>query len=248
MKFIRRKKGSGNKLSGWRVTDRGFDQTECAELIDQILAGLMRDKQLFSLADASYLSTPTVLKRYDGRQLVIDRTDDWPAGKVQIRVLFKDPERLWNYFDVKVLRTTGEDIITSRPQVVHRVQRRDHYRLLVPEGSSVAFVANGQAHGDFFVQDISAGGALLATKQRPPLEVGAGLEQLRISLPAKVEELAPYNPNLLIGAARVLHKSYDERREFVRFGVEFKLDETEREEIAKVVRRLELEMLRKWAE
>ena len=246
--FIRKKTESGNNLSGWRAIKGGFEMTGSADMINQAVIRLIKERTLLTLADSTYISSLTVLKDFDGTSLVVDRVDNWPDNKKNIRIIFKDHEKLWSHFDVEVKKITDEDIITSFPAYLYRLQRRDYYRLLAPKGSKVTFTFEEKKYEGFFTLDISAGGMLISTTKRPPLNIDDTLENVRIFFPAieNGDELHQDEHVFHVPRGKVIYILKDGDMRFHKIGVAFIINDLLRDEIMMFIRQRELELLRKW--
>lgn len=248
MKFIRRKSDSSNKISGWQLDKNGFEKTYSPEFVSEAITRLLKDRILLSLASKDYQSSITMLTDFDQKQLVFDKPEDWPETQSIIRVIFKDAEKMWSHFDVNVLHATRDSVITTKPKALFRLQRRDHYRMLTPRGSSASFVFEGKKYEGFYAHDISAGGMMLCTKKRPQLKLDDIISELSITLPAveNSSDLFPGEFVFHIPMAKVIHIYQNDQIHFLRFGLSFMINKQIEEDIVKHIRQLELETLRKW--
>lgn len=225
---------------GWVTSASGMHTTTSAEIIQNTLAKLKTERQLVTLAHKGYMSGKTVILEYNTRQLQIDKPLDWPGTQTQLRILFKDAEKLWNQFLVKVLEVKGNQLVTSFPAELSRLQRRANYRVKVPRGSLVDFTHQEVFYEELVVRDISANGALFCSERKIALPEGSVISDIAMTFPSSGFDDAYVN----IRTGRVRRVFKDEARR-VCFGVQFELTRNEEDALLQYVRQRERELLRR---
>ena len=226
----------------------GYEVTQSPGIILKTLELLKTGKLIVSILCRGYQSGSTLLYDFDEQNIYIDKPKDWTPDNKKFRVVFRNEAMVWMHF-VTVVRGSSDDALKcAMPRELFMLQRRSHYRVLLPRNSRVSFLYNKEPC-ELDVKDLSAGGLLMYSKFDTEIpQHGSYLKDLVLSIPC--EEKMPGVEN------DVLTIEIDEAeivREFVRqqhpilfcYGVRFYLTGTEEEKVLRYVRQRELEVLRK---
>ncbi len=227
--------------TGFAPYGNGYEYTESRQIIARKLA-MVRDERLpIVIVHEKYQSGPCILVDFNDSRLLIDKPRDWPGKRKTIRVIFRDKARLWNHFYCKVMQATKDTLVTTFPAQFFLLQRRQHYRVEAPRGSTVSFGYKERQIDGLEVKNISAGGLLMCS--RSPLEFPpqADIHDLLIALPVKDAS----EPLLLTCRKATIVRSEEiKHSKSVCFGVEFQPTAKEEDALIRYVRQRELEVLR----
>jgi len=243
MVFNRTKASEQKMRMGWVALPNGAHATTSPAIITQTLKAIIRERLFLTLLIEGYQSGKSALVDFDEQTLTIDRPSDWPGHRGMLKLLFKDKENLWNQFLVKVLEERKDVLVTSFPAKQLRLQRRASYRVEVPRGSRAMFLYKGELQRNFYVQDISAEGAMFFSPgRRSPLSQGDTIADIALTFPSET----PKTPNTIINVrlGRIMRVFTNEQGE-VCYGVRFELTHGEEEQLLQYVRQRERELLRK---
>lgn len=233
---------SSNTHKGWHSEESGYDVTTSPEIISQTLAMLKQKRLFLVVLHKGYQSAGTILIDHNKRHLQIDKPVDWPGTETKIRVVFKDTAKLWNHFTVTVLGVKDDLIHTSRPSKLYRLQRRAHFRVSTPSGSTVSFTHKGTTFSDLELLDISAGGIQACSNKRLALSgESETISNINIYLPPTADIA---ENTLAIQTGTVVRAHRNEELHSSRYGITFEYSQNEEELLLKYVRQRELEMLR----
>lgn len=246
------KKGS----SGWIVLENGHEKTDSYDLIKQTLAQLKQKHTFIVLLQKGYQSASTVLISFDNQSLIIDKPVDWPDLK-NIRVVFKDETKVWNYFTVSIAEAAQDTLKTDFPIELFRQQRREHFRVSVPANITGTFLHNKKEYKNVVIGNLSIGGVMFClpasahslafneletitniSMNIPTLKSNAGKKSFPYTGPGQDE-------GLVISKGIVVRSFYDKAQKKICLGLKFHLRPKEEETLLQYIRQLELEELRK---
>lgn len=233
---------------GWVAMDGGYEVTQSAGIIRKSLAYLKKGRIIIILVCKGYQSGSTLLFDFDGQSLFIDKPKDWTPDNNKFRVIYRNESMVWMHFVTQVQEATADALKCALPQELFMLQRRNHYRVILPRGSQVSFLY-AKKECAFEVKDLSASGILMYSKFDTGFpRHGAHLRNLLLSVPCqdKIPGVENGILSILIDEAHVV-------REFVRqqhptlfcFGIFFTLSGPEEEKVLRYVRQQELAVLRK---
>jgi c-di-GMP-binding flagellar brake protein YcgR len=230
----------------WQPLEDGREMTNSRQIITNSLSWLKSKRILLTLLHRGYQSGGTMLIGYDHQQLVIDRPGDWPNTSPQVRVLFKDRGKIWNYFTVAVNGATSDSLLLQIPQTICRLQRRAHFRVETPRGCEASFMHKGTTYANLSVQDLSAGGMQVCSKTRLALLPEDKITAISLFLPGGNTLLKKNDPPDLVLKIRkgCLARVTEEESTFC-YGISFTFSQNEEKLLLSYVRQLELELLRK---
>ncbi len=233
---------------GWVSMEGGYEVTQSPGIILKTLELLKTGRLIVSLLCRGYQSGSTLLYDFDEQNIYIDKPKDWNPDNNKFRVVFRNEAKVWMHFVTVVKEITKDALRCHVPKELFMLQRRSHYRVLLPRESRVTFKYNNENH-DFKVKDLSAGGMLMYSQFDTDIpQHGNHLKDLILSIPCHEKIPGVENDILIINI-----DEGDVVREFVRqqhpmlfcFGVRFYLSSTEEEKVLRYVRQRELEVLRK---
>jgi len=231
-----------NTSKGWQTEASGYDVTQSPKIISQMLT-MLKSKRIFVvIIHKGYQSGSTILVDLNERGLQIDKPLDWPGTETMIRVVFKDAAKLWNHFTVKVLGVKDDLLYTTRPIKLSRLQRRSHFRVETPRGSTVSITYHNTTFSALDLLDISAGGMQTCSHVRLPVSGdGDMINNISIQLQPTANTGATF---LSIKKGLVVRALRNEEQHTFCYGITFDCSQNEEELLLKYVRQRELEMLR----
>ncbi len=233
---------------GWVSMEGGYEITQSSGIIRKNLEHLKKRRVIINLICKGYQSGSTLLFDFDEQSIFIDKPKDWNPDNNKFRVVFRNEAMVWMHFVTMVRATTDDALQCTLPRELFMLQRRGHYRVLLPRESKVSFMYNNELC-DFDVKDLSVGGILMYSKFDNEIpQHGKYLKKLLLSVPCHEKLPGAENGILTIEVAEA-----EVVREFVRqqhpmlfcFGVCFCLTGTDEEKVLRYVRQRELEVLRK---
>ena len=231
-------------LRGWVTHGSGYEMTRCRPIIAKRLKELKQRKIPIVLVHEKYQSGYTLLLAFKDKHLLIDKPLDWSGSYNSIRVIYRDPNGLWNHFYGKVVKSDSDTLYVTAPSTYYILQRREHYRVEPPSGSVAAFLLKKTLYSNITIKDISAGGMLLMTPREIPLEADDSLEEIMLTLPL---EEGNYSATLLCGRGELIRVSHDPQKGIYMLAVKFDASDREIDAIIRYVRQRELDLLRKAA-
>jgi len=227
--------------AGWVLKDAGYELTTSTAIIQSLLGTLKKERQFITLFHKGYQSFGTTLEKITGTECVIDKPRDWAGTPDKIRVSFKNASKVAHHFYTYVTSTTRNNLHLELPKKMYRLQRRSHYRVDLPTGSSATFMYNGKKC-KFNIQDISSSGMLIYTK----------IDEEISKYITKVESISvlPSLPDdnefaLKIEKGEIVRGTYNKRHKIFFYGVHFFPTSREAETIMNFIRKRELLILRK---
>ena len=123
-----------------------------------------------------------------------------------------------------------------------RLQRRSSYRVETPNGSVALFLYKGALQRDFYVQDLSAEGAMLYTQVRmSALTTGDTIIDIALTIPSGGKGPVTY---INIRQGRVM-RTFENEQGDICYGIQFDLTHNEEEVLLQYVRQRERDLLRK---
>ena len=235
---------SSAAAAGFVPYGNGYEYTESPAIIRRKLA-MVRDERLpIVVVHEKYQSGPCILVDFSESRLRIDKPRDWPDRSRSIRVIFRDKNNLWNHFYCKVVQTTKDTLVTTFPSQFFVLQRRQHYRVEAPSGSTVSFTYKDRLYDGFLVKNISAGGLLMCSRTPVEFPPQADIGELVITVPLADE---PEPLTLFCRKAAIVRSESRPRAKLSCFGVEFQPTAKEEDALIRYVRQRELEILRRTA-
>jgi c-di-GMP-binding flagellar brake protein YcgR len=206
----------------------------------------LRDEHVpLTILSKGYQSGMTVLIKFGSQALMLDKPRDWPAALSLIRVAFKDAAKLWTHFSVKVIAVQNDTLVTSFPEALFVLQRRDNFRVEVPPGSTVVFLHANEEITDAQIVNISIGGLLVALSKKCTIPQGATLKRVRCFFPGESGTPAGEPLLLEVNAADVVRIAPSDQPDRYCIGLCFRPNVRQEDEIQRYVRKRELDMLRK---
>lgn len=228
---------------GWVPYGNGYEVTESEKLIGNRLLKMKQKRLPIVIVHEQYQSGNSILVDLSPTGLLLDKPRDWPGVQSNIRVIYRDPQGLWSHFHCQVTKTTHDTLYTTLPSRFFLLQRRQHYRVKVPAGSTVSFLCKSRLFNEFLLKDLSAGGALISHRQNIPLAPGAQLTDLLLTL---ASESAGKPPTIINCAAATVVRAFrnPQEKQFC-YGLKFATGKQEEDQLIRYVRQRELELLRK---
>ncbi len=233
---------------GWVSMEGGYEVTQSPGIIRKNLEYLKKSRIIVNLVCKGYQSGSTLLFDFDEQYVYIDKPKDWHPDNNKFRVVYRNEAMVWMHF-VTLVQDVGEDSLKClMPKELLMLQRRSHYRVLLPRGSMVSFDYNKE-RCEFAIKDLSVGGMLIFSKFDNEIpQHGNTLKNVILSIPCQ-EKM----PGVEDGILTVKVDEAEVVREFVLqqypilfcFGVRFELSSVQEEKVLRYVRQRELEVLRK---
>jgi len=239
-----------NGPAAWIPEENGYERTSSPDLIRQVLITTMKKRRLLTLLAGKYQSGATVFISIDSTTLTIDKPVTWPALK-KVRIVFKDEAKVWNHVTVSVIEVGKDTVKTKFPTELFRLQRRAHFRITPPSGSTLSFLTkSGDPVEDVVIKDIGSGGVMICFDQSsfPAVEERDLLSEIEIFLlpPGPRPDGSQKDPETFYVAQGVCVRTcIDEKTLKKCLGVEFKAEPVEEMKLTQFIRVLELDELRK---
>ncbi|MBU0729087.1 MAG: PilZ domain-containing protein [Proteobacteria bacterium] len=245
MFFKKTKKDKPQGKSEWIPVKAGFEKTRSEAIISQSLDRLMLNRVFITVISKEYQSGSTVLVGCNEHQLLIDRPPDWPetaTGK-HFQIVFKDTRFLWNHFNIQFESATSDTLYFEFPKTLFRLQRRTNYRVPAPIGSKVSFVFDASKKMDAVVLDLSVTGLFVSLSGREAIQKGTEITDISVTLccPGEGNQKFRYT----VGRARVVRSFYNENLRAHCLGLRLDIENKDKEDLLKFIRRQELSLLRK---
>jgi len=239
---------SGTVKNGWVSIEGGYEITQSPAIIISTMKWLQESRAILSLLSKGYQSGATILYKFTGQHVFIDKPKDWPGKKIRVRVVFRNEAKVWMHFITTILAQSKDGLKCSRPKELFMLQRRNHYRVILPQNSRASFVCDNVSF-QLVCKDLSAGGLLMVTRNSVAMQGVSHITDIVLTIPSE----EGFVPEVKGGILNLYIKEADVVREIVQegplplfcHGVRFYCDETEEEKILRYVRQRELEVLRK---
>lgn len=162
-----------------------------------------------------------------------------PDGEISLE--FREKSGVPCVLRTKVIKCTPEGIWAEFPQMIHRVQRRQNFRIDPPSGSEIFFQQQMGEQGSATLLNLSAGGAAFLAKKGLSLSPGDVLHNVELKIPAGDEGLAFSIPEATV---RRIEKEYDYGKSLI--GIEFtSIPDQTRNDLLAYVLRIQREWIRK---
>lgn len=232
---------------GWVAHQAGYDYTRSGHIISHTLNWLREKRVFVSVLHKGYQSGGTIIVEADHQKIVVDKPKDWPATHTSFRVIFRNAAKLWSHFNGVLLSSSANALILKLPEELFILQRRQHYRINLPEGSTATFLYN-QKKCKLNMQDLSAGGMLLCAKNPKDLpQLHHTIKDIIITIPSDDAAAGADNGThrFKIKEGEIVRSFADSRFRRFYLGVSFSPGRTEEERIMKYIRQRELAQLRK---
>lgn len=235
-----RKKRQRVRSSTWVPGQEGIETTHSRRLIQDAFTALEKKRTTLMLSQKGSPSSSTILLGTTDKYLLIDAPVDWKLRDLAVRIQFKGDSNLDYYSDTKIVYVKDEIIYVKMPTLLHRLQRRAHYRVKVPGDSQVVFAR--QPRGDrFTIRDISIGGMLCCGKNRK-LARGMLLKEIDLLLPLAAGQRERKAIRITIPQGRIV-RTYDDRDSgYCCYGIAFECGTREESCLTTYIRQRELEL------
>lgn len=239
----------------WTAEENGKEKTNSSKIIKQSLSTLKQKGRFIVLMQKNYQSGSAILVDFNDQFLTLDKPIDWPGKSKRIRVVFKDEAMVWNYFTAFVVGEGKDTIKTKFPQELFRIQRRSHFRIDMPAGTSALFRTKDASYNNITVGNLSIGGMMfcLADKEFPEgLKDQTEIHDIIINISPQTGQIVSsidadqeHGECVAIAAGIIVRSFSDEDSGNYCLGAKFILNGPEEEKLLKLVRQRELELLRK---
>lgn len=233
--------------SGWVAQQAGYDYTRSEDIISKTLNWLQGKRVFVSLLHKGYQSGGTMIVDANHEKIVVGKPKDWPATHPNFRVIFRNAAKLWSHFNGELLSSSADSLVLKRPEELFILQRRQHYRINLPEGSVATFLYN-QKKCKLNMQDLSAGGMLLSTRTPEGMpQQHHTIKNIILTIPSDDAAAGAENGVLRfkIKEGEVARAFADSKLRQFCLGVRFSPGRPEEERIMKYIRQRELALLRK---
>jgi len=231
----------------WVEFHSGYEYTRSEAIIRYTLNWLKEKRIYVTLYHKGYQSGGTVVIAVTDQRIDIDRPKDWPASHSGIRVIFRNSAKLWTHFNGEVASASADTLFLKFPEELFVLQRRQHFRINLPEGSTATFLYN-KKKCKLNMQDLSTGGMLLSTKTPDEMpEQNHTIKNICITIPSEDAAAGADNAVLhfKIKEAEVVRTFANSKLRLFCLGVKFCPCRTEEDRILKYIRQRELMLLRK---
>ncbi len=162
-----------------------------------------------------------------------------PDGEISVE--FRERSGVPCVFRTKVIKCTPEGIWAEFPQMIHRVQKRQNFRIDPPLGSEILFQQEMGERGSATLQNLSAGGAAFLVKKGFNLSPGDVLRNVELKIPAGDEGLVFSVPEATV---RRIEKEFDYGKSLI--GIEFtSIPDQTRNDLLAYVLRIQRDWIRK---
>ncbi|MBI5558251.1 MAG: hypothetical protein HY885_11500 [Deltaproteobacteria bacterium] len=232
---------------GWVEHHAGYEYTKSELIIRQTLTWLLEKRVFVTIFHKGYQSGGTVVIELSDESLVIDKPRDWPETHATFRVIFRNAAKLWSHFRGELLSASSSSLYVKFPEELFLLQRRQHYRLNLPEGSGVTFLYN-QKKCKLNMRDLSTGGMLLSSRDPQELpQERQTIHNISIAIPSE-DTMAGAENGILrfkIKEGEVVRAFANAKLRLFFAGVRFYPSRQEEDRIMKYIRQRELTLLRK---
>ena len=241
------KKINGPIKAGWVPMEGGYEATQNPEIIAATIKWLKESRTIISLLSKGYQSGGTILYNYTANHIFIDKPKDWPDKKMRLRVVFRNEAKIWMHFVTTIQAQSKDGLLCAPPVELFMLQRRSHYRVILPQGS-VATFAHDKQQIQIPCKDLSAGGMLLVSRDGTDMIDVTHISDISLTIPT--DDIVP---DVVDGILTLKIKEADIIRETIQqspvmlfcYGARFYCPSNEEEKILRYVRQRELEILRK---
>jgi hypothetical protein len=222
----------------WQPSAAGSEKIDAVSIIRTFLGYLQQEGIILSLSYKNHDLGHTVLEEHHHNHLQFTSPRPLPAKPLEIRLFFKYKDKLLHFFDTRLISVAGLQLKTTIPVEIFRIQRRSHYRVDVPLGSSVSF-SNAEQNFAVAVRNVSASGMLLCTKTCHHFQEGAVLSDISFDLLL----LGCRNPfHLQIREGQIVRSTPENGRRC--YGASLRLSQQEENTLWSYIRQRELEILK----
>jgi c-di-GMP-binding flagellar brake protein YcgR len=235
---------------GWVAHHSGYEYTRSGHIISNTLNWLQKKRVFVILLHKGYQSGGTIIIEANHEKVVVDKPKDWPATHTSFRVIFRSAAKLWSHFNGELLSASANSLVVKLPEELFILQRRQRYRINLPEGSMATFLYNHKKC-KLNMQDLSSGGMLLCTKNPKDLpQLHHTIKNIIITLPSDDAAAGAENGLLRfkIKEGEIVRAFANSKLRLFCLGVQFTPNRPEEERIMKYIRQRELAQLRKGIE
>ncbi len=230
---------------GWVADKTGYEFTRSTEVISNTIAWIIEKNSPITLLHKGYQSGKAgFMLEKSARHILIDKPEDWPHSRTNIKVIFRNAANLTCYFTCNVTAAQEETISLSLPDTLYMLQRRAHFRVDLPMNSTATFMYK-KKKCKLNIKDLSAGGMLICDTDNPEIPAkGQLINNISISIPAFAAN--EENAHLLtIHQGIVVRSSIIPQSRLSQVAIQFSVEGTQEEKIMQFIRRRELALLRK---
>ncbi len=224
----------------WEPYEGGYERTRNRAFIETLLTEVKDQGLWVQFVAPDFRSGPTVLLEIYKDELIFDLPRPWNPYLEQARVIYRDRSQVVHFFRVIVLKTNSQDktVRTTRPKAIYRLERRRFYRIKVPQASKALFrCEEKQICAE--VIDVSGCGMAVLLKRGESLPLGAEVSDIRLELFLSASKA--YEP-IFIQKGRIARAQDLLGRKL--YGIEFFINEKEREPLMRYVLKREIELCR----
>ncbi len=224
----------------WEPYEGGYERTRDRALIETLLKEIKDQGLWVQFVAPDFRSGPTVLLEIHKDELVFDLPRPWNPYLEQARVVYRDKTQVVHSFRVVIIKTRTQEktVHTTRPKAVYRLERRRFYRIKVPQSSKALFRC-GEKQICAEVIDVSGCGMAVLLKKGETLPLRAEVSDIHLELFLLASKA--YDP-IFIKKGRVARMQ--ERFNRRMYGIEFLINEKEREPLMRYVLKREIELCR----
>jgi hypothetical protein len=167
-------------------------------------------------------------------------------NELRIRFEFTGKDKTLHTFRALGGEISGKEIWIRFPNVIERIQRREHFRLGVPLGTSLYFETPSAAY-EMDIINVSVGGAFgvfgnlkMGTQEDVGLEAGQILDDLQLEFPSKEGDLRVHVKKCLIK-----RMERDPQTKRYRYALQFShIEKSEEKALVQIIYRFQREFLR----
>ncbi|MBN1104314.1 MAG: PilZ domain-containing protein [Deltaproteobacteria bacterium] len=219
-------------------------------LLEQIKEARIAIQMIVLGKDYERLTLITGVRTVDGRRYLLvdcpvrfsEDVKDHEGARVKLEFLGKD--RVQYAFRSSVCAVSDNDILLEFPGSIERIQRRQHFRIAPPLGTTLSFSRNGRLI-EGSVINLSEGGALLSLHKQgePKSRLWAGEDVRGLTLRCRAEKLTA---NLRIRKASVKREQREPQSGRLSYALQFlDMDPKEKNALRGFIFNCQREMLRR---
>ncbi len=136
-----------------------------------LLLGIRRSKNSYYLLIDKVSGFEAILSRFPEREVSVE---------------FRDAVGVPCTFNVRIAACRSQDILSQLPREIHRIQRRQYFRMEASLGTEVTFhTGSSEVTERGTIRNYSAGGVAFFFERETSLEVGDSVTRIDIRIPQK---------------------------------------------------------------
>jgi hypothetical protein len=136
-----------------------------------LLLGIRRSKDSYYLLIDKVSGFEAILSRFPGREVSLE---------------FRDAMGVPCTFNTRVVACRSRDILSQLPGEIHRIQRRQYFRVEASLGTEMTFhIGSSEAAEKATIKNYSAGGIAFFLERGTRLEVGESVTGIDVRIPQK---------------------------------------------------------------